>query len=135
MALLTWTKKYSVGVKSLDDQRIRLVDDLNKLHAAMMKGNAQSVAGDLAFGAMERVNNYFSAEERLMETTEFPQLAEHRAEHRALAAKIEAFVARYEQDDQTMYPELLRFLGNWLHDHALAVDKQYTQWFNEHRIH
>ena len=135
MALLKWTKKYSVGVKSMDDQHVRLVDDLNKLHAEMLKGNAQSVAGDLASGAMDRVNNHFSAEERLMEKTRFPGLANHRVEHRVLAAKVAEFVSRYEQGDQTMYPDLLRFMGNWQYNHMLTVDKQYTQWMNEHGVH
>jgi len=135
VALLKWTKKYSVGVKSMDDQHVRLVDDLNKLHAEMLKGNAQSVAGDLASGAMDRVNNHFSAEERLMEKTRFPGLANHRVEHRVLAAKVAEFVSRYEQGDQTMYPDLLRFMGNWQYNHMLTVDKQYTQWMNEHGVH
>ena len=135
MTLLKWTKKYSVGVKSLDEQHVKLVDDLNKLHAEMLKGNAQSVAGDLASGAIERVNNHFSAEERLMEDTKFPGLAQHQAEHRAIAVKVAEFVAFYKQDDQAMYPPLLRFMGNWLHNHMLTVDKQYTKWMNEHGIH
>jgi hemerythrin len=29
----------------------------------------------------------------------------------------------------------LRFMGNWLHDHMLTVDKQYTAWMNNHGIH
>jgi hemerythrin-like metal-binding protein len=119
----------------MDDQHVRLVDDLNKLHAEMLKGNAQSVAGDLASGAMDRVNNHFSAEERLMEKTRFPGLANHRVEHRVLAAKVAEFVSRYEQGDQTMYPDLLRFMGNWQYNHMLTVDKQYTQWMNEHGVH
>jgi hemerythrin-like metal-binding protein len=124
-----------VGVKALDDQHIKLVHDLNKLHAVMLKGNAQSVAGDLASGGMERMYSHFSAEERLMEDTKFPGLDQHRAEHRAIAAKVAEFMALYEQDDQTMYPPLLRFMGNWLHDHMLTVDKQYTAWMNNHGIH
>jgi len=134
MALLRWTKKYSVGVKALDDQHVRLVNDLNKLHAVMLKGNAQSVAGDLASGATEHVSNHFSAEERLMEDTKFPGLVQHRAEHRAIAAKIAEFVALYEQGDQAMYPPLLRFMGSWLHNHMLTVDKQYTKWMNDRGV-
>ncbi len=34
-----------------------------------------------------------------------------------------------------MYPELLRFVGDWLQDHMLTVDKQYTAWMNNYDIH
>ncbi len=135
MALLKWTKKYSVGVKVLDEQHAEFVRCLNELHAAMLKGQAQSVAIVIEPEMMNLTKNHFSTEERLMEETKFPGLAEHRAEHHALTAKVEEFVARYEQGDQSIYPELLRFLGNWLYNHTLTVDKQYTQWMNEHGIH
>ena len=43
MALLTWDGKYSVGVKPMDSQHTVLFGLLNDLHAAMMKGQAQSL--------------------------------------------------------------------------------------------
>lgn len=135
MALLKWTKKYSVDVKALDEQHTELVDGLNELHAAMMKGQAQNVAGPLIKKVMDRANNHFATEERLMEATKFPGLAEQRAAHQDLTCKIEEFVTRYEQGDQTMYPQLLRFLGIWLHDHMLTLDMKYTKWLNEHGVH
>jgi hemerythrin-like metal-binding protein len=134
MALLRWTKKYSVGVKAFDDQHIVLVKILNELHAAMLKGKAQSVAGVLVPQLMSYANDHFSTEEQIMESTKYPGLAEHRAEHRDLTGKAGEYVASYEQGDQTIYPELLRFVGDWLHNHMLTVDKQYTAWLNEHGV-
>lgn len=135
MALLKWTKKYSVGVKLLDEQHTEFVSCLNQLHAAMLKGQAQNIACVVAPKMSSLTKNHFSTEERLMEETKFPGLAKHRAIHCDLIIKAEEFVAQYEQGDQTMYPELLRFVGNWLHNHMLTVDKQYTQWMNEHGVH
>ena len=110
------TKKYSMGVKALDEHDAEFIDGLNQLHAAMLKGQAQRVAGPLFKKLMDQMYNHFSTEEQLMKDSKFPGLAEHSAEHRALAAKVEAFVARYEQGDQTMYPQLLRFGRDWLRD-------------------
>jgi hemerythrin len=135
MALLKWSKKYSVGVKAMDDQHVKLIKRLNELHAAMLKGQGQSVAGPLLSRMTDESREHFVAEERLMESTKYPGLAEHRAEHQGLAAKLEEFISHYELGDQTMYPPLLRFMGNWLHDHMLTVDQQYTQWMNERGIH
>ncbi len=135
MTLLKWTEKYTVGVKAMDEQHINLVEILNELHAAMLKGEAQSVAGPLFKNLMNYVSEHFAAEEQLMEETKFPGLAVQRAEHRALAAKVKEFVTLYEQGDQSMYPDLLHFVDKWLHDHMLTVDKQYNQWLNEYGVH
>ena len=135
MALLIWTEKYSVGVKVLDEHHAEFIDGMNQLHAAMVKGQAQSVVGPLFKNLNSRIFNHLSTEERLMEDTKYPGLTEHRDEHRALAAKVEEFVASYEQGDQSIYPQLLHFVDHWLVNHMLTVDKQYTQWLNEHGIH
>lgn len=132
---MKWGKKYSVGVKAFDDQHINLVKILNELHAAMLRGKAQSVAGVLVPQLMSNANNHFSTEEQLMKEIKFPGLAEHCAEYCILNAKVADFLARYEQGDQTMYPQLLRFVRDWQQDHMLTVDKQYTAWMNNHGIH
>jgi hemerythrin len=134
MALLRWSKKYSVGVKAFDDQHVKLLKRLNELHAAMLKGKGQSVAGPILHRLTVGAGEHFSNEERLMESTKYPGFTEHRAIHKELVCKVGEFLARYEQGDQAMYPELLRFMGNWLHEHMLTVDKQYTLWLNEHGV-
>ncbi len=45
MALMTWNDSFSVGIKTIDDQHIVLVETLNDLHAAMMKGQAKTLTG------------------------------------------------------------------------------------------
>ena len=46
MPLLRWKKRYSVGVKTLDDQHESMIQVLNDLHAAAMKGKMESVASE-----------------------------------------------------------------------------------------
>jgi hemerythrin-like metal-binding protein len=124
MALLRWSNKYSVGVKAMDDQHITLVKILNELHAAMLKGKAQGVADSLFKKMTEYALKHFTDEEAMLEAARYPGLATHREEHRAESRKLGEFMACYEQGDQTMYPELLRFLGNWLHVHMQTEDKK-----------
>jgi methyl-accepting chemotaxis protein/hemerythrin len=135
MALLKWTRKYSVGVKAMDDQHINLVEILNELHAAMLKGKAQSVADSLFKKLSDYTLKHFTDEEAMLEAAGYPGLAKQREEHREESEKLKEFVACYEQGDQAMYPDLLRFVDKWLQDHMLGDDKQYTQWMNEHGIH
>ena len=74
MALMTWSSKYSVGVKALDNQHQTMMKILNELHAASMLGKAQEVAGPLLDTLTSLANEHFSAEEKLMESVKFPGL-------------------------------------------------------------
>jgi hemerythrin-like metal-binding protein len=134
MPLLTWSSKYSVGVKELDEQHTQFIGIINELHAAMLKGQAQSIAGVPNPKLMNYATNHFATEERLMERTKFPGLAEHRAEHLKMIGHVEDFVARHKRGDTTMYLELLQFVRDWQTDHMMQVDKKYTLWLNEHGV-
>ncbi len=134
MALIAWSSKYSVGVKNLDDQHKELINLLNELHAAMLKGQAQSVAGALLPNALRLAREHFSTEERLMESTKYTGLAEQRSEHASLLARLDEFNARHKRGDSTVYLELLNFMRDWLTHHMQQVDKKYTTWLNEHGI-
>lgn len=122
-------------MKILDEQHCEFIRGLNELHAAMMKGQAQSVAATLLSKMVETARKHFSSEEELMTSTKYPGLAEHQGKHRELFAKVEDFSSRHKQGDKTMYLELLKFMRDWLNDHMLKVDKLYTEWLNGHGIH
>jgi hemerythrin len=134
MPLIAWSGKYSVGVKNLDDQHKEVINLLNELHAAMLKGQAQSVADALLPRIQRLAHEHFSTEERLMESTKYSGLVEQRAEHGPLLARIDEYVARHKRGDSAMYLELLTFMRDWLTHHMQNVDKKYTAWFNEHGI-
>jgi hemerythrin-like metal-binding protein len=131
MALFKWSKKYSVGVKELDNQHTELMAALNELHAAMMKGQAQSIADPMLLKLQSDAINHFSTEERLMESTKYPGLSKQRAEHQELFRSVEGYVARFKEGDNTMYRGLLFFLRDWFVNHEQQMDKEYTTWMNE----
>lgn len=135
MALLTWSNKYSVGVKVLDNQHAAFLRMLNELHGAMMKGQAQAVVGPLLRKLVNYAREHFSTEERLMETAKYPGLAKHREEHRELTGKIAEFVGRFDRGEDSLNIHLLNFLRDWLNNHILKEDHQYGPWLNEHGVH
>src|ERR1017187_1019246 len=84
MALLTWNSKYSVGVKTLDSQHTVLFGILNDLHAAMLKGQAQSLTGPLLRKLVDYTQTHFSTEERMLTEARYPGLADHKVKHSEL---------------------------------------------------
>jgi hemerythrin len=135
MGLINWNSKYSVGIKNLDEQHNEIINLLNELHAAMLKGQAQNVAATLLPKTLRHARDHFSTEERLMESTKYPGLGEQRAEHSALLAKIDEYATRHNKGDKAVYLELLTFMRDWLNNHLMKVDKKYTNWLNERGIH
>lgn len=134
MALLSWSNKYSVGVKEVDDQHATFIGILNELHAAMMRGQAQSIAGPLLNKLQSYAREHFSTEERLMETAKYPGLAKHRQQHVELTSKIAEYAACWEKNDNTVFLPLLHFLRDWISGHLLEEDKAFTSWEKERGI-
>jgi len=66
-----------------------------------------------------------------MKMYRFPSLADHKAEHDALAHKILGFRKSVAEGKLCVSASLLLFLSNWLSAHILKTDKQYSHFFNE----
>jgi hemerythrin-like metal-binding protein len=134
MALLTWNKNYSVGVQALDTQHTVLIGILNDLHAAMMKGQAQSLTGPLLRKLVDYTRTHFSAEEGMLTASKYPGLNEHKAKHRDLIKQVEDYAARYDRGEITLNLHLLNFLRDWLTNHIQKTDREYGPWLNKNGL-
>ncbi len=135
MALLTWSSKYSVNVGSLDSQHNVLFGILNDLHEAMMKGQAQKMTGELLGKLVKYTREHFTAEEALMASTGYPELAQHRIKHSDLIKQVDEFSARYERGETALNLQLMNFLRDWLSNHIQNEDQKYGPWMNAHGKH
>jgi hemerythrin len=126
MALMSWNNKYSVGVETLDNQHKGLMNILNELHAASMKGKAQEIASPLIRRLVALASEHFSAEEGLMASIGFSGLAAHHVSHLELTAKLAEFASRHEKGDTTLYTQLLYFIRDWLTKHMQTEDQEYV---------
>jgi hemerythrin len=134
MALMTWRDQYSVGVETLDNQHKAILRILNEIHAASLRGKAKEVAGPLLSQLVSLASEHFSAEERLMESTKFPGLAEHRAKHREMAGRIADLASRHEKRDAAVYLQLLYFVRDYQSKHMQNEDQEYARWLSAHGV-
>jgi hemerythrin len=134
MALLTWDEKYSVGVKALDGQHTKLIEILNNLHAAMLKGQARSITGPLLHKLIEYTGTHFSEEEKIMAAAKYPGLANHKTMHAGLVKQVQDFAVRYDLGEIALGHDLFNFLRDWLATHIQKEDKQYGPWLNQHGV-
>jgi hemerythrin-like metal-binding protein len=134
MAPPIWNTKFSVGVRSLDDQHSVLFEALNAPHSAIMKGRARAVIGQLLHDLVAYIRDHFRAEEATLSLTKYPALAQHLTKHHDLTEQIKGYVERFDRGEIALSFHLLNFLGGWLTNHIQMEDHQYTLWLNNHGV-
>lgn len=134
MALMIWSREYSVGVQSIDGQHSGLFAILNDLNNAAAMGKARQVTGVLLRKLVDSTSFNFQVEERLMASTNYPGLPQHRIRHHELTRRVNEFVGQWEKGQATIDEKLLEFLRDWLANHIQSDDKQYGPWLNEHGV-
>ncbi|MEZ5334566.1 MAG: bacteriohemerythrin [Methanolobus sp.] len=134
MALITWSDKYSVGIKEIDDQHKVLVGMINDLHAAMKNAKSKEASLEIINKMAEYTKFHFSTEEKYMQRFAYSDYPEHRLEHEKFVDKVLQFRDEYENEKAGISYEILNFLKDWLVGHIQITDKKYVDLFKEHGV-
>lgn len=126
MVFFPWSQDYSVGIRVIDNDHKELVDAINNLHRAIQKGVADGEV-DIALTFLARyVRDHFRREETLMADCGYPDLMQHKAQHRKLARTVHAIRKVHAQHPHKIDPDkLMEFLRNWLVHHIAGADMKY----------
>ena len=133
MTLLT-TSHSSVGVSAMDDQHGIVMDTMNELRLALVRGAGREQVSEMLDQLLEFTRMHFWSEEQLMERTEFPGLAEHRAEHQQFLVKMQDSAHRVQHSEALQMRPLLCFLRDWFGEHLNGLDSEYGRWMNDRGI-
>ena len=74
--------------RAMDDQHGILMDTMNELRQAVLRGAGREKLSEVLDRLIEFTRMHFWSEEQLMEQSGFPGLAEHRAEHHRMLARM-----------------------------------------------
>jgi len=132
MTLLAWDKRLSIGPPSVDTQHKLLVEALNELHSAVMRGETREVTGLLLRTFLVYTRNHHASEESLMLKVDYPELRQHQALHRELEQVLETHLTRLERGESSLGLEFLLFVRDWLTSHIQKMDRAYTPWILRH---
>jgi hemerythrin len=135
MTLFEWKDMYSVNVAEIDNQHKLLVESLNGLYEAMLTRKAKEIIDGILKGLTDYAGVHFSYEERLMQMHGYPDYSEHKKKHEAFIKKVTDFTEKHKRGSLMVSMEVLNFLKEWLRDHILVIDKQYSTFFNEKGVH
>jgi|SRR5581483_7423989 len=124
--MFQWKASYATGINSIDAQHQTLFQIAGKLHEAMVAGKGRAVLGPILDRLVQYTAGHFAHEERLMRLCDYPQLAEHKAQHDALTKQVLDFQAKFQAGQATITVQLLHFLKNWLEQHIMGTDQKYA---------
>ena len=134
MILLSWNHASAVGVKAMDDQHAVLMDTLNDIRLALVRGQGREQVSEALNRLIEFTRMHFASEEQLLEKHGFPGAAEHRDAHQRLLGQIEEAALRTQHNDESHMKTILLFLREWYTAHIEGLDSQYGTWLNERGI-
>jgi len=134
VTLLTWSHARAVGVQAMDDQHGILMDTINELHQALVRGCPREQLDAHLDRLVEFSRLHFICEEQLLERHEFPGLREHREAHAQLLHQITETVDHVAHTESLEMQSLLSFLRCWYAEHIEGLDHQYGEWLNERGI-
>jgi len=124
--MFKWNTAYSVGIGSIDAQHQNLFAMARELHAAMAAGQGKAQLARTLDRLVQYTSSHFAHEERLMRLADYPDIAAHTAEHKALTQKVLDFQKELAAGRATISVQLLQFLRSWLDHHIQHSDQAYA---------
>ncbi|MBF5003954.1 bacteriohemerythrin [Diaphorobacter caeni] len=125
MTLMPWSAELELGLVEIDTQHRVLVDLANAMHDEIRDVGPHSAAiGQILESLVDYTHNHFIMEEVLFRKYQYSHEEAHEAEHGVFTGRIMDLLTRFEDGD-TVGPEALELLKNWLTHHICVVDRAY----------
>ena len=127
MEKILWEEKFNIGNETIDNQHQYLVSLLNDLIDNRKSMNIPELR--LLFNSLVHYANiHFHDEEELLLKSKYPHFLEHKKEHRDFMEKLEAIELEFELDNRYVSFDMLIFLSEWLTNHILIKDKDFSSY-------
>jgi hemerythrin len=117
----------SVGVAVLDDDHKKLIAILNTLSDGLHEGKDADALGKALNSLIDYTDEHFKREETFLVKTKYPSVVRHMEQHKVLRQQVLAIQEKYQSSaSPILSAEVMTFLKNWLLNHILLTDKDYS---------
>lgn len=125
MAVIRWRDTYDTGVEAVDLEHRKLVELIEAMHTSIRDNEPQETVEQVINEIAEYTQDHFKNEESLMQNEQYPELDEHKIEHRTLIEEVAVFKERLLNNFPDGRQDFYRFLREWLINHILDSDKKF----------
>ncbi|MDO3378720.1 bacteriohemerythrin [Geoalkalibacter halelectricus] len=130
MPTIAWEERFSVNVDKIDRQHQHLFRLFNQLQEAIIAKQGQEALALIVDEMVDYTLTHFATEEKYMLAYDYPELADHKAEHEVFTGKALELQSRIRNDEFILSLEVLRFLSDWIAEHICTSDQRYSRHFN-----
>lgn len=134
MSIVTWSQDFSVNIQEIDDQHKIILNLINKINDAVTGNGSPEIIGQVIDELAHYTTVHFAIEEALMRMFHYPDYDQHKQIHTALLARVLSFKKQYAKGNTQIGSELLYFLRDWLLNHIVKVDREYSAHLLSHKI-
>jgi hemerythrin len=114
------------GNAQVDYEHASLVAQFDRLERDLRQGDANDVAGTVAF-LLSYVIEHFTHEEAVLAEAHWPGLAEHRVTHGEFIAQLEHFVQAHHAGEPGLGLAVAELLSGWLISHINTADQEWAK--------
>lgn len=131
---LQWDRKFSLGVKEIDDRHQELLAKINELRKSMMNGAADIEINKIIDYLEEYAVAHFDEEEQIMKASLYPFYREHKLAHLAFIKELTELKLRLRspRTKGPMLPffvsELERRMSDWFLYHIGNRDRKFADY-------
>ena len=123
-----WDGSLVIGVPEIDQHHKATIDQVNHLFANMIAGKGSESAKDAIAALEASISQHLREEEALMTRINYPNLAQHRAEHESFGHRFQTMKQSMNANSKTAAAEALEFVADWVTHHILRHDKALAEY-------
>ncbi|MBN1118728.1 MAG: bacteriohemerythrin [Bacteroidales bacterium] len=128
MELIKWNNKYNLGIEIIDQQHQNLVKIINDFYAELKTKTNDALIAELIDKMKDYIEYHFKSEEEMLEKNSYPNIEAHKTQHKEFVKKVKSLKSRYRKGEIILSFEVTSFLKEWLMQHILVSDKEYTKY-------
>lgn len=125
MSYLVWEPDLDTGINVIDAQHHRIVEMINRLHAAQ-GAQRHDIVSEVVEELVDYTLFHFAFEETMIEEAGYPLTPEHRRIHDTFTAHVRELRERFRAGED-IGEELKQVLAHWLFRHIRSEDKAYSE--------
>lgn len=130
MTLATWNHECTVGVRAMDDQHGILMDTLNELRLAVIRGQKIDEVAAIYDRFIEFTRMHFWSEEKLLEQRGYPYVSQHRDAHLKLLATMMQQAHSVAHGERGRSQQILSLIRDEFMEHVEGQDQIYGIFLN-----
>lgn len=121
---ITWDSRLDTGIDVIDAQHKRIVDYINDLEIAKIKGD-KAMTMEVIEQLIDYTQSHFGFEESMLEEAGYKFLKPHKKVHELFIKRVTEFTMRAAKGED-IADELHSMLAKWLLNHIANEDRDYS---------